>query len=79
MVEDVVRHVAALGDPLRFVEGPVNAKINATLAVLFLSLGKRREGTGHIRAHVAVMILCHSVEFVGHKREADGIGAEEPA
>jgi len=27
-----------LGDPLRLVKGPVNSKIDPTLAVLFLSL-----------------------------------------
>ena len=38
VIEDVVGHVPALGDALRFVERPVNAEINPALAVFFFRL-----------------------------------------
>jgi hypothetical protein len=35
VIEDVIAHAATEGDPLDFVEGPMDAKINAALSILF--------------------------------------------
>jgi hypothetical protein len=40
VLEHVIRHAPALGDPLGLVERPVNAEVNTTLTVFFLGLGK---------------------------------------
>src|SRR5262245_30276846 len=41
--EHVICHAPALGDPLGLVECPVDTKVDAALAVLFLGLRERRE------------------------------------
>jgi hypothetical protein len=38
VIEYVIAHPAAQGDPFGLVEGPMNAEINPALAVLFLGL-----------------------------------------
>src|SRR6266853_4642854 len=71
MVEDIVGHAAALGDPFAFVEGPVNAKIDPALAVLFLGLRQRSKLPRHQRSQVSLAVERHAVEFVGDKCEGN--------
>jgi hypothetical protein len=40
VLEHVISDALAQGHPCGFVELPVNAKVDATLAILFLSLGE---------------------------------------
>src|SRR5207253_3419050 len=77
VVEDVVRHVAALGDRLGFVERPVDAEINPALAVFFFRLRETCEAARHVGTHVAGVVFGHAVEFVGDKGERDVVGPEE--
>ncbi len=79
VVEDVIGDATALGDALGLVERPVDAEINATLAVFFLSLGKGSEAARHVGTQVAVMVFGVAVKFIGDKREGDGVGAKETA
>ena len=79
VVEDVIGDATALGDALGLVERPVDAEVNAALAIFFLSLGKGGEAARHVGTQVAVVVFGVAVEFVGHKRESDGIGAKETA
>src|SRR5256885_13496355 len=71
VVEDVVGHVAALGDSLGFVERPVDAEINPALAVFFFRLGEVGEAARHVGTHVAGVVFGHAVEFVGDNGERD--------
>src|SRR5712692_9454065 len=77
VVEDVVGHVAALGDRLRFVERPVDAEINPALAVFFFGLREIGEAARHVGTHVAGVVFVHAVEFVGDNRERNVVGSEE--
>src|ERR1700730_12858718 len=79
VVEDVVGHVAALGDGLGLVEVPVDAEINSALAVFFFGLGESGEAAGHERTDVAGVVFGHAVEFVGDKGERDVVRAEKSA
>jgi len=44
--KNIVRHLSALRYSLRLVEGPVNAKVDSALAVLFLRLREPFESAG---------------------------------
>src|SRR2546422_9945114 len=74
VLEHVIRHATALGDRLGLVERPVDAEIDATLTVLLLGLGERREAARNERAHGSLVVLSHAVEFVGYKGERDVVG-----
>ena len=77
VVEDVIRDVAALSDALRFIEWPMDAEINSALAVFFFGLRERRKIARHVRAHIAAVVFCHTVEFIGDKHEWEAISAVE--
>src|SRR5438128_6045735 len=68
VIEYVIAHPAARGDPFRFVEGPMNAKINPALAVLFLRLRQIGETARPIWAEISVVVAGLPVEFVGNER-----------
>src|SRR5688572_16750506 len=55
VVENVVRDAPALRDAGRLVERPVDAEIDAALAILLLSLRKGRERPRQIRPNLAVV------------------------
>ena len=56
VVEHVVGDAAALGDALGLVERPVDAEVDAALAVLLLGLRERGEAAREERPHVAVVV-----------------------
>src|SRR2546422_7188637 len=74
VLEHVIRHATALGDRLRLVERPVDPEVDATLTVLLLGLGERREAARNERAHGSLVVLSHAVEFVGYEGERDVVG-----
>src|SRR5687767_13919801 len=75
--ERVMGDRAALFDPRGLVEGPVNAEIDAALAVFLRRLAEAGKRSALERAGVSVDILVHAVELIGNKREGDVIGAIE--
>src|SRR5947208_97062 len=79
MIEDVIGHAVTQSDSLRFVKGPVNAKINPALAVLFLGLRQSRKTARPIWPEISIVIAGLSIELVGDERERDIIGAVKPA
>ena len=79
VIVNIIRHAPALRDPFGFVEGPVNPEINPALAVLFFRLRESRETSRHIRAHMAGVIFCDSVELVGDEGKTEAIGSVEAA
>src|SRR2546430_8622058 len=76
-IENVVRYPAALGDAFGLVECPVNAEVDAALAIFFFSLGKRREAAGHVRTRLPIIPFRDAVEFVGNKSKAEFVGPIE--
>ena len=79
VLEHVIRHAPALGDPLGLVKRPVDPKVDAALAILFLSFGERREAAWDERAHVSAVVPRHTVELVRHESESNVVGAVEVA
>src|SRR6266481_2591156 len=79
VIEHVIGDAAAKGDSLRFVKGPMNAKINSTLAVLFLGFREGRKTARPIRPEISIVVASLPVELVGNERERDVIGAVEAA
>src|SRR2546422_8922115 len=79
VLEHVIRHATALGDRLRLVERPVDAEVDATLTVLLLGLGERREAARNARAHGSLVVLRHAVELVGYEGERDVVGSVKVA
>src|ERR1700736_2858017 len=77
VVEDIVGDVAALGDPLGFVERPVDTEINPALAVFFFRLREIGEAARHVGTHITGVVFGHAVEFVGDKSERDVVGAKK--
>lgn len=57
--------MVSLGDASRFVERPMDAKINAALPIFFLRLGQRRKPAFHERAYCSVVITRHAIVFIG--------------
>src|SRR5436190_1441848 len=57
MIEDVVSHLPAQDDAFGLIESPMNAEIDAALAVLFLSLRERREAAREQRTYVSVVAV----------------------
>ena len=78
VIEHVIGHVATKGDSLRFVERPVNAKINSALAVLFLGLRQSWKTPRPIWPEISIMIAGLSIELVRNECEWDIIGAVKP-
>ncbi len=76
-VHDVVGHLPPLEDALGLVEAPVDAQINAALAVLILGLGKGLKTARHVRSDVALIVLGNTVELIGDEGEGDVVGAIE--
>src|SRR2546422_1811696 len=74
VLEHVIRHATALGDRLRLVERPVDAEVDATLTILLLGLGERREPARNERAHGSLVVPSHAVELVGYEFERDVVG-----
>jgi hypothetical protein len=74
MVEDVVCHPFSLPDACSLVEVPMDAKINAALAILVFSLRQGRKAARHVRANIALVIFGHAIEFIRSKGEANVIG-----
>src|SRR6185503_9890993 len=72
--EHVVGHAPALPDALGLVERPVDAEVDAALAVLLLGLGQGREAARQERPHLAVVAHRLAVELVGREREGDVVG-----
>ena len=79
VIEHVIAYAATKGDSLRFVKGPVNAKINSALTVLLLRLRQIRKTARPIRTDVSIVVAGLPVELVGNERERDVIGAIEAA
>src|SRR5438046_7735526 len=79
VVEHVIAHAPAQDDAFRLVEFPVDAEIDAALAVLLLRLRERRETARDQRSYVAFAVPRNSVEFVRNKSKGDVVGAIEPA
>ena len=79
VIEHVIGNAATKGDSLRLVKGPVNAKINSALAVLFCGLRQSRKTARPIRPEISIVVAGLSIELVGNKRELDVIGAVKPA
>src|SRR5437667_6405100 len=79
VIEDVIGHAATQGDPLGLVKGPVNAKINSALTVLFCGLRQSRKTARPIWPDISIVVAGLSVEFVGNERKRDIIGAVKPA
>ena len=79
VAEHVVGDAPALGDALGLVERPVDAEVDAALAVLLLGLRERAEAAREQRPHVALVVERHAVELVGHEGERDVVGAVEVA
>jgi len=77
VIENVVRDASTLRDSLRLVERPVDAEIDAALAVLLFGLRQRPEAARHERPHVALVVDRHPVELVRDEREGDAIGPVE--
>src|SRR5262249_15864118 len=79
MGEDVVGHLGALLDAPDLVEAPVDAEVDAALAVLLGGLAEAVEGARHHRADVAGLVAGGAVGFVpsggeevGEKGEGGG-------
>src|SRR5262245_5611749 len=68
---DVVRDAASLADALDLVERPMDAEVDAALAVLLLGLRERTEAARQQRPHLPVVAHGHAVELVGRERERD--------
>jgi hypothetical protein len=75
VVKDVIGDAPALGDALGLVEAPVDAEVDAALAVFLLSLRERVEGAQDERAHRAVVGAGDAVVFIRDEGETDTIGA----
>src|SRR4029453_14304768 len=72
--EHVVGDAPALGDAQGLVVGPVDAQVDAALAVFLLGLGQRGKPPRDEQAPVALVVEGLAVELVGHERERDAIG-----
>lgn len=77
MVEHPVRYPAPLRDPLRLVEGPVDAQVDPALPVLLFRLREGREGPRHHRPRDPLAVERLSVELVGNEREGNVVTAIE--
>src|SRR5205085_12387698 len=76
-IKNVVCDLATLDDAFRLIEGPVNAEVNAALAVFVFRLRKRRETARHIRPHDSVISPRNSVELIRDERETNPVRAVE--
>src|SRR5512147_2676090 len=79
VLEDVAPHLVALRDAFVLVEAPVDAEVDAALAVLFLRFGQRGETARPERTRVALVVLRDAVELVRYERERDVVGTVELA
>lgn len=79
IIEHVVPHPPAQDDRLRLVERPVDAEVDSALAVLFFSLGERREAAREEWPHVAIVAPRDSVKLVRDEGEGDVVGPVESA
>ena len=75
MVEDIVADPIALGDALVLVEEPVDAEINAALAILFFRLGEGLEKARTIRSHSPVAVFRNAVPLIRDEGERMLVGA----
>src|SRR5581483_1292763 len=76
-VEHVIADAPPLGDTLGFIERPMNAEIDAALAVLLLRLRERREVARHQRTYLALVVPRHAVQLIRNESEDDVVGAIE--
>ena len=79
VIKNVIAHAAPKSDPFRFVKGPVDAKVNPALAVLFLGLRQSRKTARPIGTRISMIVEGLAIEFIGNERERDAIGAVKPA
>src|SRR4030095_466981 len=79
VIKNVIAHAAPKSDPFRFVKGPVDAKVNPALAVLFLGLRQSRKTARPIGTRISMIVEGRAIEFIGNERERDAIGAVKPA
>ena len=79
VVENVIADTPAQGYAFGLVEFPVDAEIDAALAVLFLGLGERGETAWKQGTDIASVVPSDSVEFVRNESKGDGVSAIEPA
>jgi hypothetical protein len=77
MVNGVVAHLLAHSDSRRLVEGPVNAQVDAALAVIFFRFGKAGESFRDKGADVALVILGDPVPLIRGKGEGEVVGPIE--
>src|SRR5213594_4512349 len=57
----------------------MDTEVDSALAILFLSLGERREAARDERTHVPVVVPRHPIELVRHEGEGDVVGPVEVA
>jgi hypothetical protein len=79
IIEDEITHQSALFDPFGLIKAPVDAEIDAALAVLFFGRCKRCEITQNYRAHITLIVPRHPVELVRNEAEGDRIGPVKSA
>ena len=77
--EYVIRDLSTLGDATGRVERPVDAEVDAALAVLLLGLREVCEAARRERPDVPVVARRLAVELVGRERERDVVGPEDMA
>src|SRR3954468_11688614 len=78
MPEDIIRDRLALSDPLHLVEAPVDAQVDAALAVLLHRLAEAPEGARTQGPDGAIRVAIDAVELVGGDGERDPVSAVEP-
>src|SRR6266853_1171731 len=79
VVEYVIAHMPAQRYAFGLVKFPMDAEIDAALAVLFLGLGQRGEASRKQRTDIASIVPRDSVELVGNESKGDVISAIKPA
>jgi hypothetical protein len=77
VVENIVPDAPALCNAFRLVESPVNAEVNAALAVFFFRLRKRGKSARKEGTHDSVIAPRQPVEFVGDEGEGEPVGSVE--
>jgi hypothetical protein len=77
--ENAIGNALALGATFSLIETPMDAEINAALAVLFFGLRKTGETPRHVGAHLALVVSGYPIKFVGNKGEAEPISSKKSA
>src|SRR5262245_19086195 len=62
---------------MHFIEAPVDAEVNAALAIFFHGLAEAVDGPRNQRARISILIFGDAVELVGDEGEGNIVGPVE--